>query len=124
VARDGERYREELFVVLPTTVVSSHAGTGRNESSLLDECRSAKWFQESGSGGPKGGEGAMKIEQWHRRQAITLASQLPDNPADALMVLQAARELVETFLQPDTPEPAKATAKIVTLVRDCPDLSA
>lgn len=37
---------------------------------------------------------------WHRRQAITLASQLPDNPADALLVLQAARELVETFLMP------------------------
>lgn len=35
---------------------------------------------------------------WHRRQAITLAGQLPDDPVDALMVLQAARELVETFL--------------------------
>jgi hypothetical protein len=35
---------------------------------------------------------------WHRRHAITLASQLPDNPADALLVLQAAKELVETFL--------------------------
>ena len=35
---------------------------------------------------------------WHRRQAITLASQLPDNAADALLVLQATRELVETFL--------------------------
>jgi hypothetical protein len=37
-------------------------------------------------------------QSWHRRQAITLASQLPDDTADALMVLQAARELVETFL--------------------------
>ena len=35
---------------------------------------------------------------WHRRQAITLASQLPDNVDDALLVLQAARELVDTFL--------------------------
>lgn len=36
--------------------------------------------------------------QWHRRQAIVLASQLPDNTADALMVLQALQELVESFL--------------------------
>lgn len=35
---------------------------------------------------------------WHRRQALVLASQLPDNQADALMVLQATRELVEKFL--------------------------
>lgn len=36
--------------------------------------------------------------QWHRRQAIVLASQLPDSSADALMVVQALQELVETFL--------------------------
>lgn len=35
---------------------------------------------------------------WHRRQAIILAGQLPDNTADALLVLQAAKELVDTFL--------------------------
>ena len=58
----------------------------------------------------------MKIETWHRRQAITLASQLPDNPADALMVLQAARELVETFLQSDTQQ--APTLNVLTLVRD------
>jgi hypothetical protein len=40
---------------------------------------------------------------WHRRQALVLASQLPDNQADALLVLQAARELVEKFLL-ETPE--------------------
>jgi hypothetical protein len=38
------------------------------------------------------------MEKWHRRQAIVLASQLPDNTADAVMVLQALKELVETFL--------------------------
>lgn len=37
---------------------------------------------------------------WHRRHAIILAGQLPDNTADALLVLQATRELVETFLVP------------------------
>jgi hypothetical protein len=35
---------------------------------------------------------------WHRRHAIMIASQLPDKPEDALLVLQAAKELVEMFL--------------------------
>ena len=64
----------------------------------------------------------MKIEQWHRRHALMLASQLPDGKGDALAVLDCVKEVVVTFLQLDTPEPAKAT--IVTLVRDCQDLSA
>ena len=51
-----------------------------------------------------------------------IASQLPDGKDGALAVLDCVRELVVTFLQSDAPEPAKAT--IVTLVRDCPDLSA
>ena len=46
---------------------------------------------------------------WHRRQALVLASQLPDNQADALMVLQAARELVEKFLL-DAPDEQRALA--------------
>lgn len=37
-------------------------------------------------------------QNWHRRQAMVVAGQLPENTADALLVLQAARELVETFL--------------------------
>ena len=40
---------------------------------------------------------------WHRRQALVLASQLPDKQSDALLVLEAARELVERFL-PDAAE--------------------
>jgi len=64
----------------------------------------------------------MKIEQWHRRHALMIASQLPDGKGDAPAVLDCVKELVVTFLQLDTPEPAKAT--IVTLVRDCQDLSA
>lgn len=36
---------------------------------------------------------------WHRRQALTLVSQLPENTADALLVLDAARDLVENFLR-------------------------
>jgi hypothetical protein len=64
----------------------------------------------------------MKIEAWHRRQAFMLASQLPDGPADALAILECVRELIVTFMQSDAPEPAKAT--VITLVRDCKDLSA
>jgi hypothetical protein len=30
----------------------------------------------------------MKIESWHRRHAITLASQLPDNVEDGLIILR------------------------------------
>jgi hypothetical protein len=60
---------------------------------------------------------------WRRRHALNLASQLPKNNADALVILDLVRELVVSFLQADTaPEPAKAP--VVTLVRRAPDLSA
>jgi hypothetical protein len=35
---------------------------------------------------------------WHRRQAMMLASQLPENPADAQLVVQAITELLHTFM--------------------------
>jgi hypothetical protein len=62
----------------------------------------------------------MKIEHWHRRQALCIASQLPDGPGDALAVLDCVRELVVTFLQSDTAEPAKAI--VLSLIRDCQEL--
>jgi hypothetical protein len=65
---------------------------------------------------------ASKIEHWHRRQAVMLASQLPESMADSMAILECVKELVETFLQSDAPEPTKAT--IITLVKDCQDLSA
>ncbi len=42
----------------------------------------------------------MTIEPWHRRHAVSLASQLPENPTDALLVLEATRELLTTFMSP------------------------
>jgi hypothetical protein len=45
------------------------------------------------------------LENWHRRQALTLASQLPDNVNDALLVIEATREIVERFLMPKQAEP-------------------
>lgn len=44
--------------------------------------------------------------QWHKRHAITLASQLPDKPEDALLVIEAMKELVEQYLMA-APEGAK-----------------
>ena len=37
-------------------------------------------------------------QTWHRRQAMVLAGQLPENTEDALLILQAVHELVSTFL--------------------------
>ena len=64
----------------------------------------------------------MKMERWHRRHALSLAGMLPEGQDDALAVLKCLDELVTIFLQVDAPEPARA--QIVTLVRDCQDLSA
>lgn len=35
---------------------------------------------------------------WRRRHAIQIAAQLPEAPEDALVVLELAKQLVETFL--------------------------
>ena len=61
----------------------------------------------------------MKIEQWHRRHALMIASQLPDGKGDALAVLDCVSELVATFLQSDTPEPARATKRSSETAKTC-----
>jgi hypothetical protein len=59
----------------------------------------------------------MKIETWHRRQAIFLASQLPDSTESALIILRLVQELVTGFLlQPEGEEPKRSS--VVALVRD------
>ena len=45
-----------------------------------------------------------------RRQAIQLVSQLPDNTADALAVLDHARDLVTGFL--DAPDPERLSDNV------------
>jgi|1185.fasta_scaffold53357_2 hypothetical protein len=55
----------------------------------------------------------MKEENWHRRHAIILASQLPEDTEDALAVLQLATELVTSFMA--GPSPMKKPA--ATIVR-------
>lgn len=38
-------------------------------------------------------------DAWHRRHAIQIAAALPEDPDDALIVLELARQLVAGFLQ-------------------------
>lgn len=46
-------------------------------------------------------------ELWRRRQAVQLAAQLPDDPQDALAILEYVRSLVENFLMaPQEPQEA------------------
>lgn len=35
---------------------------------------------------------------WHRRRALEVVSQLPENPEDALQVLELARSLIQVWL--------------------------
>jgi hypothetical protein len=51
--------------------------------------------------------------QWHRRQAIMLASQLPDNTADALIVIEAMNELVRSYLMAVPAEKTAAAANVL-----------
>jgi hypothetical protein len=53
----------------------------------------------------------MKYENWHRRHAVMLASQLPEETEDALAVLRLATQLVTGFLAVD--EPAKKPAPVI-----------
>ena len=57
----------------------------------------------------------MKIQNWHRRHAVMLASQLPEETEDAMAVLECTRELLANFLQAGAPEPVKAP--VVRLVQ-------
>lgn len=60
----------------------------------------------------------MKPESWHRRQAISVVAALPESTEDALIVLDLARQLVETFLACDQrPEPdlARDRCNVVSL---------
>jgi len=38
-------------------------------------------------------------EAWLRRQAVQIAAQLPEDPDDAMAVLELTKTLVETFLK-------------------------
>ncbi|OSJ16831.1 hypothetical protein BST63_10605 [Bradyrhizobium canariense] len=56
----------------------------------------------------------MKPENWHRRHALQLACQLPEDSADALIVLRMATQLVTGFLAEDerTEKPGPVVVRI------------
>lgn len=51
---------------------------------------------------------------WHRRQALMLASQLPENAEDGLIILQLATQIAADFLSVDEPE--KKSAPVIALI--------
>jgi len=62
-----------------------------------------------------------KPDLGHRRHAIQIVAQLPETQADALLILQAAKDLVMTFLAADQREadrepPGFAECVVLTLV--------
>ena len=58
-------------------------------------------------------------ENWHKRHALQLASQLPDNASDVNAVIRELQHLVDTWLHIG-PEPTKAS---VTVLRVMPNPS-
>src|SRR5258707_15512738 len=72
---------------------------------------------------PKGlhHHGSEKPDLGHRRHAIQIVAQLPETQADALLILEAAREFVLKFLAEDQREadrdpPGFAECVVLTLV--------
>jgi hypothetical protein len=57
----------------------------------------------------------MSDNNWHKRHALQLACQLPDNADDARAVLREVQSIVDTWLHPVS---APVPNKVVALVRD------
>jgi hypothetical protein len=53
-------------------------------------------------------------DNWHKRHAVHLVAQLPDNADDARAVLREAQNLVDSWLHP----PVTAPSKVLTLLRE------
>jgi hypothetical protein len=57
----------------------------------------------------------MMPDNWHKRHALQLACQLPDNASDARAILREIDDLVDKWLHvPEVPAPSK----VLTLLRD------
>jgi hypothetical protein len=59
--------------------------------------------------------GSTKEEAWHRRHAIMLASQLPENTEDGLIILRLAMQIVTDFLMQSGE--AQKPAPVVSLIK-------
>ena len=53
-------------------------------------------------------------ENWHKRHAVSLASQLPENAVDANAVIRELERLIDWLY----PAEVAAPSKVVSLVRD------
>ena len=56
---------------------------------------------------------ATKILTWHRRHAMVLAGQLPENMADTQLVLKALHELVDNYLSQSPSEEIPRAANVL-----------
>ncbi|WP_048756600.1 hypothetical protein [Afipia felis] len=56
-----------------------------------------------------------KNDNWHRRHAIQIAAQLPEDAKDALIVLDLAKSLVETFLDDKEDQAVLARRSLVAV---------
>jgi len=45
------------------------------------------------------------LKIWHRRQALILASQLPEDVTDAKLIVAAVKELLDTFMVEQSEKP-------------------
>jgi hypothetical protein len=52
---------------------------------------------------------------WHKRHAMVLAGQLPENASDARAVIRALQDIVDYWLHA---EPAAPPSKVIARVRD------
>jgi len=52
--------------------------------------------------------------QWHKRHAIIMASQLPDSHADAMLVIEALKDLAESFLHAGPAEAGAPAPNVLT----------
>jgi hypothetical protein len=55
---------------------------------------------------------AVDKTNWRLRSALHLVTQLPDDPTDALRVLDYAREIVEKIIMPGDVQPARRLAAV------------
>lgn len=60
---------------------------------------------------------AKNKNDWRRRAALSIATQLPEDCADAVKVLEYAREIVDKFLCEDQHVPRLASANSALSMR-------
>ncbi|WP_420969849.1 hypothetical protein [Bradyrhizobium sp. B120] len=70
-------------------------------------------LEQVGTQGLAAGGNGMKIQPWHRRQAINVAAALPENDEDALIVHKLSGELVANFLA--EPDETKRPATVILI---------